>query len=244
MGRLVQSVIMVLLFTVIATTALMFAMGYRVNRAAGTIERTGIIEIDTKYPIAADVYLNGQLQQNGVPLRKGWVFPGQYTVRVEKEGYQTWSRILQVRPNQRSQFRAIILIYREPKTVELPVLRQDDFLPTRSDTEGVEVRFDNELWVKDEFLTRTSEDMYGARWFSGREHIVYQVGQRIVMSEVDGFNTQVLAELQEEGPAPFTFREGGRILIYQDGEETHAVQLFEEWSFIDRLGVARSRSQQ
>lgn len=237
-SRLLNIVVGILAFVTISTASLFSALGYQVNWDAHSIEQTSLIELQTRFGLPADVYINGVKQADGLPLRIPWILPGQYTIEVRKDGYQSWSRIVTIDPNQRAVFQNIVLVYQAPRTVDVPVVTADDFNIKNADTSGIDIR-KNELWIEGKFVTRLSQDIQNAEWFPGHYQLVYQLDNRLVLSDADGSNVQTLVTTDSAAPIPYLLQDSGRILIYQLHGTTQAVALFDKLSFIDRLAVPR-----
>ena len=228
-----------ILFAIASSFALLTALGFRVNGPAHVIQRTGIVEVQSPYNVPADVRISGSDEVFTLPVRIPWLLPGNYTVTITRDGYVPWIREVSLGQNQRISFSSIVLLYITPKTAELPTLSAVELLPTQADQGGLEVRNGNEIWINKEFVTRISGDILNIRWFPGREHIVYQTENALVLADVDGKYTQTILSGLEKSTLPYTFRESGRVLIYQVGTEVKAVSLFEHLSFIDRLTPER-----
>lgn len=227
-------------FAVIATGALLWALGYRVNRVAGSIEQTGLLELySPQAGLNPQVYINGVLQEESLPLTLRWLFPGRYDVRVSKQGYQTWEKQVVIRKNQRETFPGILLSYSEPKPIQPPQLRIDELVNRRIDNKNLTVKSDNELWVGDVFITRTSADILNPEWYLDDTHVIYQTGNQLILRDLTANTTQVLATFQTEAPVPFVIRESGRVLVYAETEELKAFELYQAISLIDRFGVSR-----
>lgn len=237
-GRILNIAVGIVAFLAISTTSLFSALGYQVNWDAHSIEQTSLIELQTRFGLPADVYINGVKQADGVPLRVPWILPGQYTIQVKKDGYQSWSRIVTIDPNQRAVYQNIVLVYQVPRTVEAPVVTADDLNIKNADTAGIDIR-KNEIWINNKFVTRLSQDIINAEWFPGHYQLVYQIDNRLVLSDVDGSNVQTLVTSDTPTPIPYTLQDDGRVLIYEINGTTAAVALFDKLSFIDRLAVPR-----
>lgn len=84
-------------FIIACFFVVLLALGYnfKLNKEKLVLEKTGLIILATK-PGDAKVYLDGELQKKKTPafsfftLRLEKVSLGNHTVRVEKEGYETW----------------------------------------------------------------------------------------------------------------------------------------------------------
>jgi hypothetical protein len=223
-------------FAVVGALCLMWALGFRYNRVAGSIEQTGLLQLSSPQGgLNPQVYINGQLQTETLPFTQRWVFPGHYDVKVSKEGYQTWEKQVEIFENQRATFTEIILIYEAPRPTAAPALRIDELVNRRLDNNGIEVRAGNELWVQDMFITRTSTDILNPEWYLDDTHVIYQSGPYLVLRDLTANTTQNVAFLTTEKPVPYVVRENGRVLVYAEGETLQAVELYQSISFIDRF---------
>jgi hypothetical protein len=108
---------MIVLFIIGTPLLIGYSMGYRLNDALSLIQTGGIyIHSDIS---DASVYLDGNfVENNGTFLRNTFMqdlTPGRkYTIWVEKTGYQSWTKTLQVKANLVIEARVLML----PKTFE------------------------------------------------------------------------------------------------------------------------------
>lgn len=117
----------ILTFAVISPLTLFYAAGYRINwtwppRPDQTFQKTGMLVMETK-PAGADIYIDGKIQKNffnslldteeeksvKTPAKIKYIAPGQYRVRLEKEGYWPWEKKLRVLPGQQTKIENITL---------------------------------------------------------------------------------------------------------------------------------------
>lgn len=112
MRRILISASLVLLFIVIATiAAVLYANGYRVTFGGGTgnikfIEGTGLL-VTTSRPDGARVLINDNLTtatNNTINLA-----PGEYDVRIEKDGYVSWHKRITIKKGLVSEANALLL---------------------------------------------------------------------------------------------------------------------------------------
>ena len=105
--RRVLYIIFILAFIVITPLISLYAAGYKLGSGL-TLEKTGTLIVDSK-PHGAKIYINGQLQQNfftrffnqsasnqTTPAKIKNILPGDYTIRIELEGYQSWEKKLTI----------------------------------------------------------------------------------------------------------------------------------------------------
>lgn len=86
------------IFFIIATfTLIIIAKGYNINFKEKTFEKTGTVLISSE-PKGALVYLNDTLQgitNNNISN----LTPGNYSIKIEKEGYSNWQKKIQIQEN-------------------------------------------------------------------------------------------------------------------------------------------------
>lgn len=84
----------ILIFIVIlASSIILYGRGYRFNINQKTITPTGILSVSS-YPEGASVWLDGKLitaTNSSISYNPGW-----YTLRVGKEGYQSWEKKIRI----------------------------------------------------------------------------------------------------------------------------------------------------
>ena len=198
------------------TIAVYEAFGFKINWNTKTIQQTGLIALNSSsVGGGAQVRLNDDLGATYLPYRFNQLLPGQYSVGVKKSGYQDWSHDVTVVANRAVTFSSIVLVFTHP----LPSLVPNgtvEVVPTPTDTStGVEIRAGNELWLHGIFITRTSQDLVHAQWFPDAQHIVYQAGATLWLSDLDGLNTQKILNFPSTMYVPVTFQQRGQVMLYQ-----------------------------
>lgn len=118
----------ILIFFALTPVVLFYAAGYRINwtwppRLDQTFQKTGMLVLETE-PAGANIYINEELQKNffgaitlsgeeersiRTPAKIKYVTPGQYQVRLEKEGYWPWEKKLRIHPGQQTKLENITL---------------------------------------------------------------------------------------------------------------------------------------
>lgn len=88
-----------LIFFIVTPLIILYTEGYRYNFEKGRIQKTGVLIISS-IPQRANIYLNESLVKNKVtPAKIERVLPGDYEIRLEKEGYHPWRKRLPVYAN-------------------------------------------------------------------------------------------------------------------------------------------------
>jgi hypothetical protein len=111
--RILLSSIATLAVIIIATSAILFMLGYRLDGGKG-LEQGALLQFDSQ-PSGADVYVDG-LNINSRTASKKTVVAGTHSVRMTKAGYQDWNRTLDLDAGTLTWLDYILLV---PK--ELPV---------------------------------------------------------------------------------------------------------------------------
>lgn len=97
----------IFIFILIATIAAIFwARGFKPNLRQAKIERTGII-VASSVPGGANVYLDGRLT-SATNTNIGYLDPKTYKVRIEKEGYSTWEKDVEVKADLATEIKALL----------------------------------------------------------------------------------------------------------------------------------------
>lgn len=102
-----------LAFLAIAPFLVLYSLGYTVNIQQGGVEKTGGIFVKTNQSGFTVLLNNGAIQKSSLITRGlllGNLSPGQYRLRIEKEGHQPWEKIVAVTQFSVREIRDIILL--------------------------------------------------------------------------------------------------------------------------------------
>lgn len=217
--------LMTLSFVVISVVAVFFALGYHLNWVSHTIQQTGVIRFDSDLSnVQPSIYLNGQLESTSVPYDAIQLLPGQYSLTVQENGHQAWSRSLALVANRVYSYQHLVLVHNLPLPTASQRASDQDF--ARVDRRGIDLRA-NELWLDGQFITRLSGDIQTAIWYPDHEHLAYQVGNQVWFCEADGLATEQLLDLPSNQTLKMAFLKGGRYLAYQQADQAvRVVELY------------------
>ncbi len=87
--RMTIRVSLVAVFIVVLIVIIALARGYRLDLEERTLTSTGILAVNSA-PNAAKIFINDELE--GVTNTNLTLPPGQYSVRIEKEGFTSWQK--------------------------------------------------------------------------------------------------------------------------------------------------------
>lgn len=105
-----------LLFCIVAPLILFYTAGYRYNTKKAAIEKFGTLIVDS-VPSNADISINGAVSEQSTPATFQELVPGWHRVRVEKPGYHTWEKTLELRA-ERATFADRIQLFRTSPTIQ------------------------------------------------------------------------------------------------------------------------------
>ena len=217
--------LMTLLFLTLSAVAVYYALGYQINWQTRQLQQTGNIYVNIRNNVPAQIYVNGQLEPDSRPLTLSHLFPGQYSLLVKADGYQPFQQLVRVDRNTVSALHNLVLI----KTTPLSVDVDPNWLPLLPVTPDarVTVRDASELWIDNAYVTRTSQDIVQARFYSDNRHVTYQEAGALWMLDTESVTTELLVTVIGDSPLPYAFENGGQVVVYQAyGGQAKALSLY------------------
>ena len=107
-----------LAFLIIAPSIALYTAGYRFDMHTKNFNRIGVLSIDT-LPKDATVYLNNTVVAQHLPLRLTNMTPGTYNLRIEKEGYLSWSKDIVIEEHKTTYIKDFSLFFKSsPEAIE------------------------------------------------------------------------------------------------------------------------------
>lgn len=106
--RLAIMIFLIVLFFTISPLVILYTAGYRYDISTGKIQETGVISIDIE-PEDATVKLNGVTIHKRMPIRLANRAPGWYKLTIEKDGYHTLEKDIEVTSKQTTYIRDVPL---------------------------------------------------------------------------------------------------------------------------------------
>lgn len=107
--------LLILAFALVAPILIAYSYGYRFDFVRGTLVETGGIFVKSRTP-RLSIFLNSEFIKETSFLPGGALLPemkpGTYLLRIEKDGYNPWSKSVEVRPSIVTELRNIVLIPR------------------------------------------------------------------------------------------------------------------------------------
>ncbi len=86
----------VFIFLVITPALVLYARGFQVDWKNKTFVKTGALVVKTE-PTKAKIFINDEESNSTTPANIRFLLPDDYNIRIEKEGYQSWTKRLSVK---------------------------------------------------------------------------------------------------------------------------------------------------
>ncbi len=210
--------IAIIAFFVSAFFIITYASGYKVDITNRNISQTSMIVIDADQE--STVLLDSIIIGKGKQTIRNLV-PKSYSLTVEREGYHTWTKNLELEPGEAEIINYAILFKNSPEIEEYKV-DQSDFFTKLADKDGIRVT-NNEIYQNDNFVTRFSNDVKGVVWYSDRRYIAYTYDKKLKITEIDGENETTLLDKDSDSPA--IFLNSGKYVIYENNSKIYRAKL-------------------
>lgn len=120
--RYLGKVIFYVIALLFAIYLVLLASGYKFDFNRKKLIETGSIYLNSN-PRDVKIYLDGQLKSNRTPFKLSYLLPGNYEVRIEKDGFKDWQKNLSIKPGLVTSEPEIILFYNQPREEEYSELK-------------------------------------------------------------------------------------------------------------------------
>lgn len=125
-SRRIIYTIFILLFLAVTPIIILYTAGYRYNFQKHKIQKTGILILKSK-PEKATIFLNNKLQKNTTPARIVNLLPGDYSIKIEKDGYYPWEKTLPIE-SRLTTFAENILLFKKSLPTKIIDSEVDSFI--------------------------------------------------------------------------------------------------------------------
>lgn len=145
---------LIVLFFIISPLVLLYTAGYRYDWKTGEVRETGVISIDIK-PVDATVMLNGVVINKQMPIRLANRAPGRYTLTIQKPGYHTLTKDIEVESKQTTYVRDVPLFK--------DTLPEEIFDATIDESTQISLSYDGTFALEMSPSSSTQKHIYTAR---------------------------------------------------------------------------------
>ena len=249
---------LVAVFFISAPILIMYSIGYRIDWGNLSIIETGIISIDIQ-PKDATIYISGIKINKKLPLHLTNRMPGAYALRIEKIGYKTWEKNIDVKSKQTTYIKDINLLR---NLLPVPIFEKNDkkitsiypstngnFLILVSEKNNSKIIELFDLQTKNIYqISRLTENInYSVEWSPFNDSVLISTDDNetktvIILSAKNPDNSKMYAlkkdnyanhfQWQKEAASPAVFtREGENLLkIGLNGyEPIHQIKMTDKW---------------
>ena len=222
-----------LVIAIVAGYLIFIANGYILNLKSKTIEQTGMIYLKSS-PRGVNIYLNNELKGSKTPIKLGELTSGRYDIKVSQDTYQDWQKSLNVEKGFVNAEDSIVLFYKDPIDSLVTEEEKEAFkkLPNKLLNADIKIMELSEIWVPDPensdkniLVTRLSQPIKKAVYYSDKKHIIFQVGSEIRVIDLDGSNNLKLVALPSEDSIEFHVDDSGQYLFYQVKDELKKIKI-------------------
>ena len=98
----------------VAIYLVLLASGYKLDLERKIIIETGSIYLNSN-PKDVKIYLNGKLKSVKAPFKLSYLLPGNYQIKIEKEGFKSWEKNLSVKSGMVVYESEVTLFYNQPQ---------------------------------------------------------------------------------------------------------------------------------
>lgn len=165
-------------FLVIAPATVLYSLGWRFDWENKKVFQTGIFYFKA-WPKSADVYING-LQKDKTDMFFGSalvdnLIPKEYEIEIKKEGYHSWTKLLEIKKKEVTEAKNITLI---PENLNLNILIEnvEDLFFSPDNKEIITLEMDKDNWelklfdlknnIKSHLVKETDFSTKGAELFN------------------------------------------------------------------------------
>jgi hypothetical protein len=213
-------------FILIGSLLIINASGYKINIQTKTIEKTGLLSLQSK-PKEAQVYLNGQLKASNTPVTLNKLLPGWYDVEIRKAEYRSWTRTVSIEGGLTKKFNNTVLFLVNP--IIKPA--NEDEIKLVTNIENPDDLKVNEYTIyrladnKPITVANLSQLVKSAYWYVDHSHVAYQVDNEIYISEKDGRSAELILKLDSNDPTKIAFSKDGKIMIVSQNDKVYEVTI-------------------
>jgi len=216
---LIGQLAVTLMIVIVSVSLIFYSQGWRINFKNFKIYKTGLVYLMIN-PTPEKIYIDNK-EYGGKNEFYLNLIPGDYNIRITKEGYSEWTENIKISEEMVSSYKNVLLFSKNPSISTLTDQSKIDYLnsPDNSLAENARKKIaynKYEIWTDDKLVTRFSVPIENVAWFPDYEHIVYQQANQIKVVDKDGFNENVLATLSGLNSTKFVIGGQGKELYFID----------------------------
>ncbi len=158
--RIILYIVSFFLLVAVAIIAIFVANGYFFDFKTGKIKRQGMIVLRT-VPKNVNVFVDEKFKKNKTPLDIS-LFPGTYTLKVEKDGFITWQKTANVEAGLVTWFDYVFLVPKDKKIDSVTTAGIKNFLISKDFSKVAFIDLKNNVWTAD-IATNRQKKLYSPK---------------------------------------------------------------------------------
>lgn len=204
-------------FICFATFLIFTANGYHLNTITLKLEKTGMVVVNGKISNIKAVLNNNEKIVN-LPTRFTRLFPGPYTLSLQKDGYHGFQKSFQLAGGQAVVIDNLTLFLLNAKVISLNNDSQTLTQITRANSSqiGQFIVVNNEIWQNNKLVTRFSQPVIAAIFDLNTNHYYVQLPDGIHAILSDGSNDVLLVKLDQTTPITMSINNNNLSYILDD----------------------------
>lgn len=212
----------------VSVTLIFYSQGLRINFKNFKIYKTGLIYLMVN-PVPDKIFI-GDKEYNGKNEFYSNLVPGDYRVKVTKDGFVDCNYAVEIKPEVVTSYGNVVLFKNNPVISDLVDQSKIDYLnsPDSSLVENARNKLaynKYEIWMNNNLITRFSEPINNVSWYPDYAHIVYQKANQIRVIDEDGFNDTELVNLTSNTSTKFAVGGQGKELYFVDNGQYKKAQI-------------------
>ena len=217
-------IVVITSFVFFATVLELYANGYKLNTQNFKLTKTGMIIVNGSENNVT-LIIDGKEKKANLPYKIKHLVPGRHEIVVQKEGFQSWSKVFQVEAGRANISNHVTLyltsivpkeISREANTIA-KINSNYANQNTGLSIQGTEMLYGGIL------ITRFSSEILSGIRNASTGNFLVQVGDEIVALDADGSNSITLLKLNSTVPTNYYI--DGANLIYINSDRIYQAQL-------------------
>jgi len=181
------------LFLIVSPILILFSLGYKYNWQKNTLEKTGVFFIKS-FPKDAEIFINDEKYKKETPTQITRLLPKNYNVRIQKEGYRSWQKNLEIYPQMTTFIEDVSLFKTEIKANLLLQGNFNIFKPSYNKQLIALLEDDganNTIWIynmlSDDFIelykARANKDIEIISWsYTNRKLLIKENGKFLILN--------------------------------------------------------------
>lgn len=199
--RTILFYLLLVIFLIVTPQVILYSQGYRFDWENKTYVETGGLYIKT-YPSETNVLLNSEFETKTAGFSRDSfiqnLMPGKYTITLEKEGYSSWQKTLDIEKRKVTEIKDVVLFPKENEFNSL-IKGVDYFFPVSQTLSVIEKNNAIYIYDKDkqeQNLIKNNENILDAKLFNN--NILVETQKNYLIIDTQKQSATSLAKISQE----------------------------------------------